>query len=91
MTHYRTIKMFPQEFILLNKEIANHPELQRLLSNHETRKGENEIEIKLAEIAKYCNVILDGTYDEESLTKLARILEQRLYLLRPRSEIIILN
>jgi hypothetical protein len=55
-----------------------HPQLEKLLANHPV----NEWEIKLAEIAAYCGVLLNDTYHPEDLNKLGFILAGRLEVLR---------
>ena len=80
------LKMFPEEFIRLSREVLHHPVLQERLLNHPT----DEFEIRLAEIATYCEVMLDGTYDELQQIQLAKILEKRLYNMRPARTGIIL-
>jgi hypothetical protein len=57
---------FPEEFIALNREIINHPALQERLSKHG-----NDFELKLAEIAAYCLIEVDGEFTEEDLKRLA--------------------
>ena len=82
------IKMFPPGFIALNKELATglHPQLEKLLANHPAA----EVDIKLAEIARYCEIALDGTYTLEDRNKLCLILVSRLEMLRERPTSIIL-
>lgn len=77
--------MFDQEFIDLNGELHKHPELCAHLANHSTA----ELEIRLAEIASYCQVILDGEYDGRDLKKLAGILYKK--LLEKRTGVLIVN
>ncbi len=71
---------FPEGIIALQKELATglHPQLEKLLANHPV----NEWEIKLAEIAAYCGVLLNDTYHPEDLNKLGFILAGRLEVLR---------
>lgn len=68
-------ELFPHEFIALDAELKTefHPKLDFL-------KGyaADEIDIKLAQIAAYCEVILDGDYDIKDRTKLAGILVEKL-------------
>ncbi len=78
MTHWAHINIWPDELIALNQEVLHHPILMQLLGNHERKDGINEWETKLAEIAMYCEVILDGTYNEEELIKLCDILRTKL-------------
>jgi hypothetical protein len=80
------LKYFPEEYIQLNREVEHHPALMTLLQNHPVE----EFEIRMAEIATYCQVILDGEYMESDLVKLAKILERRLYNMRPAKTGIIL-
>ena len=83
------IEFFPPGFIALNKELATglHPELERRLNAHPV----NEVDIRLAEIATYCSVVLDGVYTLEARDELCFILAGRLEVLRelPRSQNII--
>lgn len=57
---------FPKEIIELNKEISNHPALQKLLSNQPS----NELEIRVAEIAAYCKIGVDAHFSREEFVKL---------------------
>lgn len=74
MTHWAHINIWPEEFIELNRECANHPKLQTLLANHPA----GEWEIRIAEIALYCEVIVDGDYLPEQMQQLAGILYRKL-------------
>jgi hypothetical protein len=80
---------FPEGLIALQKELATglHPQLEKLLANHPA----NEWEIKIAEIATYCGVLLDDTYHKEDFNKLGFILAGRLEVLReiPKAQNII--
>jgi hypothetical protein len=78
------LDFFPESYIALNQELSNHPELCRLLANHPPQ----EFEIRLAEIATYCGVVLDGDYYPDDLEKLADILWTKL---REKSSLIILS
>ena len=73
-------EMFPEGYIALNKELASglHPKLVERLANHPN----DEVDIKLSEIAVYCEIVLDGTYDIASRDKLCFILAGRLSKLR---------
>lgn len=73
-------KLFPEGYIALQKELSSgyHPSLEKLLANHPNE----EIDIKLAEIATYCSIALDGTYTMEEREKLCFILAGRLEVLR---------
>lgn len=74
MTHWTHLNIWPQELIELNQEILNHPKLQERLANHPVA----EWEIKMAEIALYCEVIVDGDYLPEDMQRLAGILYRKL-------------
>jgi hypothetical protein len=73
---------FPSEYLELNREIClqPHPKLRELLARH----GADEIDIKLAQVAAYCEVVLDDCYDFESRMRLCKILRERLILLREK-------
>lgn len=66
---------FPQEFLDLQQELIHHPDLQEKLANHPS----SELEMRLAEIASHCEILLDDTYNEEDLKRLCKILTKRLY------------
>ena len=74
MSHWAHLNIFPDEIIALNREVVNHPKLQERLANH----GMAEWEIKLAEIALYCEVIVDGDYMPEQMVHLSGILLKKL-------------
>lgn len=78
MTHWAHINLFPEPFIQLNMEIKNHPILMELLSPHPA----HEWEIRLSQIAQYCEVVLDGQYLPEEVENLCTILLNKLILLR---------
>lgn len=82
MSHWHTIVMFPIERQTLNQEVTHHPELQLRLNNHPA----DEFELKLAEIASYCDVVLDGTYTQQDLNNICKILANRLYSMRKAIE-----
>jgi len=72
--------MFPEGVIALNKELATglHNALATKLANHPV----GEVEVRLAEIAAHCSVVLDGVYGPEQISELCAILAGRLELLR---------
>lgn len=74
MTRWKYQNIFPDELIALNAELRYHPILQGLLAKHRAE----DWEIKMAEIAAYCEVILDGEYLPEQMQKLAGILHTKL-------------
>jgi hypothetical protein len=74
------IEMFPEGVILLNRELATglHPALERLLE----RFPPDETELRLAQIAQYCSIVIDGVYGPEQIAELCAILSGRLEVLR---------
>jgi hypothetical protein len=73
---------FPEEYIALNKEMASghHPDLERII---QVNGGDStDIDLKLAQTAAYCEVVLDGVYELDSRVNLCKILLQRLILKR---------
>lgn len=68
------LEFFPESRIALSREIQYHPALLALLQNH----AQAEFEIIIAEIAAYCEVVLDGIYTQESIDKLCDILYWKL-------------
>lgn len=73
-------EFFPEGFIALNRELATglHPKLEVLLAAQPV----NEVDIRLAQIASYCQVVLDGSYSLAERDKLCFILAGRLEVLR---------
>lgn len=74
------LEFFPEGYIALNRELATglHKKLEKLLEVHPVE----ETDIRLAEIASYCSVVLDGTYTIGERDKLCFILAGRLEALR---------
>ena len=72
--------MFPEGYIALNKELASgfHSALEAKLANHPV----DEVDIRLAEIATHCSVILDGIYTLAERDHLCAVLAGRLEVLR---------
>jgi len=68
----------------LNAEIINHAGLQEHLSKHPT----TEFEVRLAEIARYCGVMLDGEYYEKDIDVICGLCLEEL---RKKSTIILLH
>ena len=75
-----TFEMFPEGYIALNRELATglHPKLYTQLNKQDV----NEVDIRLAVIASYCGVLLDGTYTLGERDKLCFILAGRLEAMR---------
>lgn len=70
------LEYFSDQRLELQKELAHqdHEELWHLISKHPPQ----EFELRLAEIASYCEVILDGYYSQEELDKICTILTDKL-------------
>ena len=68
------LEFFSDSRIALNREVIEHPTLCELLSKHPPQ----EFEIRLAEIAAYCDVVLDDWYTPADLDKLCDILWNKL-------------
>lgn len=82
-------ELYPKEYIDLNAELITgyHPKLE-FLGGYPM----DEIDIKLAQIAAYCEVMLDGDYTLENRMQLCKILTEKLMLKReyPQAQNIIL-
>ena len=74
------VEFFPDGYIALSKELATglHSGLEKKLGNH----AMDDVDIKLAEIASHCSIVLNGTYTLEERNKLCFILAGRLEVLR---------
>ncbi len=72
----------PMELIELNVEISHHPDLIRRLTELLILTPNAGFEEKLAEIAAYCNVLLDGMYDETDIKSIATLCTKRLQEMR---------
>jgi hypothetical protein len=68
----------------LNAEIASHAGLQEYLKKHPT----TEFEVRLAEIARYCGVMLDGEYDQQDIDNICGLCLEEL---RKKSTIVLLH
>lgn len=81
------LEYFSPQRLALQREIAQtgHENLWPLLANHPP----SEFEMRLAEIAAYCEVILDGVYSQEEIDKLCEILTRKLY--EKRTGVIVIN
>jgi hypothetical protein len=82
-------EVFPQEYIDLDRELQTeyHPKLAFI-----AKYSMDDIDIKLAQIAAYCEVMLDGDYRIDDRVKLAGILCKKLQEKReyPGAQVIIL-
>lgn len=65
---------FDPRMLALQEEVYHHPQLMELLAKHPPQ----EMEMRIAEIAAYCEVMLDGYYSEEQLNELADVLTRKL-------------
>ena len=74
----KRIEMFPEEFFFLQQEIRFHPELMARL----TQQEDKDFYIQMNEISAYCNVVLDGDYDKDDFTALAKLCIDRLQSMR---------
>lgn len=83
-------ELFPKEYLDLDAELRTgyHPDIE-FISNY----GADEIDIKLAQIAAYCEVMMDGDYTLADRIGLCKILVEKLILKRkiPGAQIILLN
>lgn len=77
------LEIFPPEIIALNREVANHPALMKILSEQDVK----DVYIRLLEIATYCNVILVGDYSHKRILEVCEELTKILY--QRRTQIII--
>lgn len=78
------LEFFSDAMIALNKEIQHHPDLQEQLNHMPT----HEMEVRLACIAAFCNVAMDGYFFKEELDEIAAMLfnklrEKRTLILTP--------
>ena len=80
MSQYKHQVLFDERLIALSKEIENHDELQQLLAKHPA----SELELRLLEVATYCEVLVEGDYAPEDLYNLAEILKNKLIAKRIR-------
>jgi len=77
-THHRyrdkDLHIFGENKIALAQEVKKHPTLLEFMAKH----PQGEFELLLAEIACYCEVILDDTYTELDIEYLCGILLHKL-------------
>lgn len=67
----------------LNAEVVKHAGLMEVLKNHPS----GEFEIRLAEIARYCGLALDGIYDGKDIDNICALCLEEL---QKKSTIIVL-
>jgi hypothetical protein len=79
MSKYTTIIQFSPELIALNEEIVNHPELQRRMTEAIANDAEmGTFENRIAMIASYCNLDVDGWLMPGELNRFADLLYNEL-------------
>ena len=68
--------LFPQQLLELRQEASNpaHLELHKRLDGTDT-----DVYVQLAEIAAYCDIILDGNYTQGDVLQLCELLTKKLY------------
>ena len=74
------LEYFPPEAVELQKELVNHSELLEILSS----LGDAPLEERIAVIAAYCGMVLDGYYDD---IQLGIIFRDMLLALRKKSTV----
>ena len=77
------LEYFSPSRLLLQEEVALHPEL----APHIAQFPASEFELRLAAVAAYCGVIVDGLYDPDEIDRFCEILvvklqEKRTLILR---------
>lgn len=82
------LTFFPDGLMNLQAELATglHPEVEKLLTSLQC--APNDWEIRLARIAAYVGIIVDGQYGTEEISQLAATCAGRLEVLReiPRAQ-----
>jgi len=73
---------FPMEAIELNIETSHHPELIKALNELLIEVPNADFYIRLARIAAYCGIVVDGEYYEEEIRGLCKLCTQRLQEMR---------
>ena len=69
------LEYFSPARLALQKELEHHPDLWPYLAKHPPA----EFELRLAEVAAYCEIILDGYYSPDDLDALCYLLVKKLY------------
>ena len=72
------LEYFSQEQLALSREIKAHPDLLKFIREEIKETGNSDFESKIATIAAYCEVTLDGNYLPLELDKLCVILLHKL-------------
>ena len=69
---------FPEELIVLRREIQNHPPLLKLLAEQEDK----DVYIQILEIAAYCKILVAGEYTRDDMLNLCKMLTDKLMSMR---------
>lgn len=69
---------FPQDLIDLRLEIQKHPPLLALLAN----QADKDVYIQILEIAAYCKILVAGTYTQDDMLNLCKMLTEKLMSMR---------
>ncbi len=85
MTKTINVVFFPEELIALNKELSfpEHEVLAKILA----QVPADEIEMRIGQIAAYCEIMLDGVYDHDGIMQIAKICTGRLQEKRGKVQI----
>lgn len=83
------VEMFPEGFIALDRELQSgyHSSLLPILQSTPI----NEIDEKIAKIAVYCGIVLNGIYTIQERSIICSTLAGRLELLRDAVKMVIVN
>jgi len=84
MVRKTRLEFFSEERIRLDREIQHHPELVTILEN----QVHKDFEVRIAEVAAYLGIILEGDYLPEDLDRLCGIMCNK--LMEKRSNIIMI-
>ena len=68
------LEYYPEEYIELQKELRFHPVLLDRLQKFDQK----DVELVIAEIAAYCEIVLDGIYVEADIVRLAELMIPKL-------------
>jgi len=77
------LEYFDQRAQDFNSECMRHPVLMTYMAKHD------DPAMKLAEVAAYCEVILDGSYSEEDCNMLCEVLTKKLIAKRTGTLIVL--
>lgn len=68
----------PMEIQELNVEITHHPDLILRLNEYKLENPEATLVDKIAVVAAYLNILLDGIYDHDAIMRLCTICTNKL-------------